>query len=297
MNECGKCSTENCKNERLRQKDLCKQCTEIKALRYEIRELHDKIYDLEEHVINMETDQGNVMKKRRVHTAMEEIDKRQMHNLTKNIEAKLSEITKNFEAMDRKIDEALQKRIETKTPTYASALGPKKDYSMKTVDIVHTMVAKIPFSEKIMDEELLRRNKNAIVYGFYECHDIDKDQEKMRNFLQEIDVSYSPIKAYRLGRNSVDTRKPRPFKLIFRSVEEKDDLLHRFRMKMKSIGYEQVYIRNDYSSEESRKIRDMVEEAKVKNSKSQDVVWKVRGCPRTDLRLEPVNVQIAKGSE
>ena len=52
-------------------------------LRYEIRELHEKIYDLEEHVINMETDQGNVMEKRRVDTAMEEIEKRQMHNASK----------------------------------------------------------------------------------------------------------------------------------------------------------------------------------------------------------------------
>ena len=100
--------------------------------------------------------------------------------------------------------------------------------------------------------------------------------------LQTIDVQCTPRKLYRLGRK--EPNKIRPIKLIMSEKKEKHEIIDKFRLK--SRNYKNIFIREDYSSQERDEIRRYVEQAKHRNANETEVRWYVKGCPGTQLHLE-----------
>ena len=100
--------------------------------------------------------------------------------------------------------------------------------------------------------------------------------------LQTINVQCTPRKMYRLGKK--EPNKNRPIKMIMSEKREKYEIIDKF--KLKSRNYKNIFIREDYSSQEREEIRRYVEEAKKRNANEIEVRWYVKGCPRTKLNLE-----------
>lgn len=304
VNSQQECLTENCKNDCLKLKDTCKQCTEVNALRSEIKKLHDKLYDLEEHIVNLETNQElseektykgldkktldnaeNVKKKRKTSQTKEECEKLINENLPENIEKRLTAMQDLFrKEIDEKIEREIQRNLNREKPTYASALSSYQEKKIKTTSEVseHSL-------SDASNDEILRRNKNVIVYGLKECEDLVTDQKLIRKFLHQINAIAEPRKTYRLGRNTIENKMIRPVKIIFNSEEDADGTLCCYRMNGGSKDLETTFVRKDYSSEERDQIRAMVQEARAKNEREDTgVTWKVRGCPRSNLRIEAI---------
>ena len=61
-----KCSTKKCKNDSLVEKETCEICTENIALKTELKRIRTINEEMEEHIVNLETNQINCTKKRRI---------------------------------------------------------------------------------------------------------------------------------------------------------------------------------------------------------------------------------------
>ena len=61
-----KCSSKKCKNDSLREKETCEICTENIALKTELKRIRTINDEMEEHIVNYETNQINCTKKHRI---------------------------------------------------------------------------------------------------------------------------------------------------------------------------------------------------------------------------------------
>ena len=298
------CITENCKNYSLKFKDTCKSCTEVKTLRLEIKELHDHLYELEEHIVNLETNQVDEQVRRKALKYINEKGSEDVENTNKepqlseidnevtslpdNIEKRLKEIENLFrKGIDEKIELAIHRNLDKKKQTYASVLSSNQENEIKTANQA------LEYSRSnTSNEEISRRSKNVIVYKLEECEDIVADQERIQKFLHQVNINSTSIKTYRLGRKT-ESKMTRPVKIIFDNAEDAEETLRRSIVNRRSTELENVHIRKDYSSEERDLIRAMVQEAKAKNSNeaTEGVQWKVRGCPRSNLHIEAIQIR------
>ena len=129
-------------------------------------------------------------------------------------------------------------------------------------------------------EDIERREKNLILYGYKESESFTEDQENLFEFCTSINPSINPVKVYRLGiKNAEDAT--RPIKYIFRSREEAKSMMKDFYTATER--HDNLYLKNDYSMEERDEIRKLVDQVKKLNSENNQEQWKVRGCPRTKL--------------
>ena len=110
------------------------------------------------------------------------------------------------------------------------------------------------------------------------------DQIEIEDLLEDIGVRNINPTHYRLGIKK-DHRSKRPIKVVFQNQQNKDLVMNNLH-KLKDSGYPYVSVRDDFTINERRKIKDLYEEAKKKNEEnSGDLIWCVRGSPRTSLRL------------
>ena len=131
------------------------------------------------------------------------------------------------------------------------------------------------------------RDMNLIIHGINEGE--QNDQHYLPKFLDILGVNQESVQAsHRLGRKSCEKR--RPLKVVMRSVKEKEDLMSRLgRLRTAEDKFRKVSVTDDYTEDERREIRRWVEMAKEKNANNAtNYEWKVRGTPKTGMRLTQV---------
>ena len=70
------------------------------------------------------------------------------------------------------------------------------------------------------------------------------------------------------------------------SEADKDTIMARLgNLKNAEDVYRKVSIRDDYTLEEREMVREYVKKAEAKNASENTQEWKVRGTPKTGLRL------------
>ena len=75
-------------------------------------------------------------------------------------------------------------------------------------------------------------------------------------------------------------------KLVMESDDDKDTIMARLgNLKNAEDVFRKVSIRDDYTLEEREMVREFVKKAEAKNAAENTQEWKVRGTPKTGLRL------------
>ena len=137
------------------------------------------------------------------------------------------------------------------------------------------------------------RASNIIIHGLPEPVSADKDDVKELNeeyvgeLLRTLNLTMSHKSVYRLGKP--DTSKKRPIKLVMNNEVDKQNVMINLKNLKDVELFRGVSVTEDYTASERNMIRNMVEDAKAKNSKEEPdsrYKWKVRGTPKNGLCLK-----------
>ena len=131
------------------------------------------------------------------------------------------------------------------------------------------------------------RELNIIVHGLKE----DGTDPGVKEVFDTLKIKQHPgTSTDRKGTKSED--KIQPVRITMESYEEKQKFMSSlWRLKNGPEKLRKISITDDYTQEERREIKRWVDEAKRRTQEVDDgYVWKVRGSPRSKLRL--VNMRI-----
>ena len=132
---------------------------------------------------------------------------------------------------------------------------------------------------------------NIIIHGLRKSVSADKDDVKKLNeeyvgeLLRTLNLTMSHKSVYRLGKP--DTSKKRPIKLVMNNEVDKQNVMNNLKNLKDDELFRRVSVTEDYTASERNMIRNMVEDAKAKNSKEEPnsrYKWKVRGTPKNGFR-------------
>ena len=198
-------------------------------------------------------------------------------------------INKRFDKIDKNIDALIEKKLagaqsfvtDERKKTFAQAL------SGEVTDSLTTAFRNRENQEKVNEVEKEKRAANLIIYGVQEPStetQKESDEAFVSSLLETIGVTQRPKHILRLGARNDE--KTRPVKLVMESEMDKDTIMGRLgNLKNAEEIFRKISVREDYTIEEREMVRDMVKKAAEKNDAENTQDWKVRGTPRTGLRL------------
>ena len=254
---------------------LCHNCVRI------TRSLMNKIGENSYHMMQKEIEKkDDVIKKLRKEVAKN-------RDLKTDIASILTEKMADFQDNAKKmIKEEIQrtKKVmeETSQRTYAEITKSNKE-NLKSA------VKEQKEEEKIEAVDIQSRNKNLIIHGVVEPVTDTKEKEDefdkrdIEDILDEIGLQeIKPTHHHRIGQKDKEGLKWRPIKVILQTKSEKEQIMRNL-YKLKHAG---LSITDDFTINERKKIKEMHQKAKNLNKENNgDFVWRVRGSPRTSLRL------------
>ena len=203
-------------------------------------------------------------------------------------------ISKRFDKIDQNIDALITKKLAGILPIPAATLDStnnKKTFA-ETVggNVTDSLTAAFRNSknqEMVLEQEREKRSANLIIYGISETSEGDpkeNDQNFVASLLDKIGVAQRPKQLFRLGKQTEG--RTRPVKLVMENDDDKDTIMARLgNLKNAEDVFRKVSIRDDYTLEEREMVRDFVKKAEAKNAAENTQEWKVRGTPKTGLRL------------
>ena len=141
------------------------------------------------------------------------------------------------------------------------------------------------------------RDSNIVIHGLDETNCNKIDQTKIKNLFNIVEVQLKPQVSYRLGMK--EEGKKRPLLVKLPSKIERDNVMsNMWRLKNSMNANERVSVTYDCTLEERRKIKEYVDEAKRRNTTAKNdndrkdvYAWKVRGTPKTKLRIVKIRQQ------
>ena len=136
--------------------------------------------------------------------------------------------------------------------------------------------------------EKRRREKNLIVHGKKEQSKED-DSEFFNQLVKDLQIGSIKIKQIqRIG--TMMPNKNRPIKLEFNTEEDKVKVFNNLRNLKGKNDYIGISIKEDYTSNERKLIKQFSERAETKNKeeeeKNSNIFWRVRGTPKNGLHLK-----------
>ena len=158
-----------------------------------------------------------------------------------------------------------------------------KEEIVKTADLKEVMQE--PYQRASHSSIPHNRENNMIIHGMLEDISIC-DTIKVRDIFNAIQAEYEPATMFRLGKK--EEGKNRPLMVRLDSKEAKNSVFSKLgRLKHTTRRYnERISITHDYTREERRKIKVLVEEAKRRTNEATDeCIWKVRGMEIIRLQL------------
>ena len=115
------------------------------------------------------------------------------------------------------------------------------------------------------------------------------DLNKVGDIFEAIEISFKPVTIFRLGPKRED--RVRPLLVKMKSTAEKNSVMAQLWKLKWASRLNRVSITHDYTLDERRSIKEMVDEAKRrnendrKNGKEIDYAWKLRGNPKSGMQL------------
>ena len=204
-------------------------------------------------------------------------------------------ISKRFDRIDQNIDALITKKLAGIIPIPAAILENtenKKTFAEtvggNATDPLTAAFRNSKNQEMVLEQEREKRSANLIIYGISETTTEGNSKENDQNFvaslLDKIGVAQRPKQLFRLGKQTEG--RARPVKLVMENDEDKATIMARLgNLKNAEDAFRKVSIRDDYTLEEREMVRDFVKKAEAKNAAENTQEWKVRGTPKTGLRL------------
>ncbi len=130
-----------------------------------------------------------------------------------------------------------------------------------------------------------QRGLNIIVHGLKEDGMSARTNPIVKELFDTLEMKHHPTtSADRLGAKS--PVKIRPIRVTMESYERKRQFMSSlWRLKHGPDKFQKISITDDYTQEERREIKRWVDEAKKRTQMEDGYVWKVRGSPRSKIRL------------
>ena len=138
--------------------------------------------------------------------------------------------------------------------------------------------------------EKRRREKNLIIHGKKEqSKEDDSDSDFFNQLVKDLQIGSIKIKQIqRIG--TMMPNKNRPIKLEFNTEEDKVKVFNNLRNLKGKNDYIGISIKEDYTSNERKLIKQFSERAEIKNKEEEDkksnIFWRVRGTPKNGLHLK-----------
>ena len=120
----------------------------------------------------------------------------------------------------------------------------------------------------------------------------------VKNLFDIVEMEHTgPTIMHRLGSKKED--RLRPMKIVMKSKSEKSEFLSKlWKLKDANIVYKRIRVTEDYTWEERQEIRRWVNMANERNENENNenegktnYAWKVRGTPKTGMRIVKIRVQ------
>ena len=129
-----------------------------------------------------------------------------------------------------------------------------------------------------------------IIHGIQE-QSTEKDLEIINELFHTVGLKCTSTPAIdRLGRKS--NERTRPIRLCMATQNAKLDFMSCLgRLKHGPKKFKKISITDDYTKEEREEIRRWVKEAQQRTNNEIGYVWKVRGCPKNNVRLIRIKAQ------
>jgi len=138
-------------------------------------------------------------------------------------------------------------------------------------------------------KDIVSRKCNIIIHRLKEDKKDNEERTQQRDKTDIIDIlndigiyKIPTLTHYRIGKNS---EKDRPIKVIFQNEFDKNEVMKNLD-KLESS--QQISITEDFTIKERQMIKELHEEAKNRNDNNENFIWRVRGSPRTSLRLKKI---------
>jgi hypothetical protein len=137
------------------------------------------------------------------------------------------------------------------------------------------------------------RDLNIIIHGINESE--TPDDFFIKELFDIMEVNTGPVMAHRLGEKKAD--RPRPIKIVMDTKEHKAEFMSKlWKLRYAEPAHNKARITDDYTLEEREEIKRWVKMAKDKTENDHEEgmmehVWKVRGTPKSGLRLVQIRRQ------
>ena len=128
------------------------------------------------------------------------------------------------------------------------------------------------------------RDQNIIIHGINEGE--DTDTQYLSKFFDTLELDQTGVSvSYRLGKKQ--NERKRPLKIEMKSIDDKRNVMSRLgRLRYADDNFKKISVTDDYTVEERNEIKRWVMMASEKNTNGTiGDVWKVRGTPKTGMRL------------
>ena len=246
-------------------------------------------------------------KQKSLFTAVEKFNKKSSED-----EKRLNEfLEKKFESLEQKIDQSLSKNEDTCSRTFAEIVQAKSDdennhdQSLKSFGVeLRSIIAEEKAIQQKEDEERKRRSCNLIIHGASESSfDNTKVHEIFdKSYVDDLFkvIQADTVKIKRIGR--IGTRAPgknRPMKVTLAEVSDKQNIFKQLKNLKGKISYTGISITEDFTMNERKMIKKWRQkmDERNKNESKGGSKWRLRGSPRTALRLVKIDISKTQDDE
>ena len=196
----------------------------------------------------------------------------------------------DIQSLQKLIDERVAVSLEAKFDSHVKNQTGEinRNSSNEITQMIYTNTATVDNSDIARTSIDDTRGLNIIIHGIEEDGDTSL---AVAELFTAIKIEQNPdVSTDRLGSKLPD--KIRPIRVTMKSHERKRTLMSSlWRLKHGPVKFRRISITEDYTQEERQEIKRWVEEAKQRTQEGQDgYVWKVRGSPRSQLRLARMRI-------
>ena len=193
----------------------------------------------------------------------------------------------NMQSLEKLIDErvaaTMEKTLENHTKKWAGAVASKS--SREFTETVYTNKDEINDSTNTTTRLSDGRELNMIIHRLKEDGTAPQSTLVIKELFEALEMKHDlTIPADRLGAKSQN--KIRPIRVRMESFERKQEFMSSlWKLKHGPDKFKRISVTDDYTQEERQEIKRWVNEAKERTQAEDGYVWKVRGSPRSELRL------------
>ena len=192
----------------------------------------------------------------------------------------------DMKSLEKLIDERVAVTVDAKFENHIKSKFKEinQNSSNEFTQVIYTKQAETDVSRAAPTTISDIRKLNVIIHGLKE-DGASSQSNPVKELFETLEVNLCSTSSIdRLGAKSTD--KIRPIRITLESCKIKQEFMSSlWKLKHGPENFRKISITEDYTQEERREIKRWADEAKERTKHEVGYEWKVRGTPRTKLRL------------